>query len=108
MRYLLLDTTSIDEATNTVSSPNLRRVKDLSAQIVVTAASTPSSASATLQKSNDGTNWVDVASATSISANGTIMIEDSDVGYSFARVAFAISSGSFSARVLLSGQEVDV
>lgn len=108
MNYLLLDTTSISGATTTDASPNLRRVKDLTAQVIITASDSLDTASAILQGSNDGSNWSNIGNATNITANGNFFLQDDNVSYKFARVSFAIAGGSFSAKVYLSGQEVCV
>lgn len=104
MRVKILPATSITAPVST-DSVSMRYINDVSAQIVVTAASSPGTASVKLQASNDNTNWVDVGSATNITTNTTILLEDTDVSYAFLRVTFAIASGSFTAEVIVSGKE---
>lgn len=49
-----------------------------------------------LQKSNDGTNWVDEGSPTNITADAVIPLEKVDPTFLFMRLAFAVTAGSFS------------
>lgn len=50
-------------------------------------------ASVTFQKSNNGTNWVDVQAATSVSADGSVMINIAAVDFNYLKVVKALTSG---------------
>lgn len=50
-------------------------------------------ASVTFQKSNDGTNWINVQSATSITIDGSVMINQPNVSYRYFKVVKALTSG---------------
>lgn len=62
-------------------------------------------ASVKLEKSNDATNWTDTASATSISADGSVWFEDDAPGFHYARLTYAITAGrmSISTHILAKG-----
>lgn len=66
----------------------------LAVQLVLTAASTPGSITATLQGSLDGTNFFDVGSPVNLTANGVVKLTATSVEYKFYRVTYARSSGS--------------
>lgn len=51
-------------------------------------------ASVTFKKSNNGTNWVDVQAATSIAADGSVMIEVANVSYRYFKAVKAITAGA--------------
>jgi len=50
-----------------------------------------------LQKSNDGTNWSDDGSATNITADGLVWLENTAPTALYARLAFTLTAGSLSA-----------
>ncbi len=52
-----------------------------------------SGASVTFQKSNDGTNWVDIAAATAITVDGSTMIENTAVCYRYFKAVKALTAG---------------
>lgn len=52
-----------------------------------------SGASVTFQKSNDASNWIDVQTATAISADGSVMIENAAVSYRWLKVVKALTAG---------------
>ncbi len=56
------------------------------------------SASITFQKSNDGTNWIDVQTATAITVDGTVMIEQANVSYRYMRVVKTLTAGIVAAQ----------
>jgi hypothetical protein len=58
-------------------------------------------ASVTFQKSNDGTNWIDVQAATSITADGSVIIEVANVSYRYMRAVKALTSGVVDLEALL-------
>jgi hypothetical protein len=68
--------------------------ESLAFQLVCTAASAPVGISATLQRSNDGTNWVADGSATNLTGNGVYAIEKLSPAFKFYRLAFSYTSGS--------------
>ena len=72
---------------------NLTGAKSLSIQCVIDVT-TPTGATVKLEKSNNGTSFSDVAAATAISADGTVWFEISDPTYKYARLTYALSSGS--------------
>lgn len=49
--------------------------------------------SVTFQKSNDGTNWINIQSATAISADGSVMLEQANVSYRYFKAVKAMDSG---------------
>lgn len=53
-------------------------------------------ASVVLQKSNDGVNFINDASPTSVSATGSLMFEESPVPYHYARLQFTLTAGELS------------
>lgn len=50
-------------------------------------------ASVTFRKSNDGTNWIDVQTATTITVDGSVMIEQANVSYRYFKAVKALTSG---------------
>lgn len=103
---------AVSSATNSPAQ-NVTGCAVLSIQTVISAASSPTGASAKVQVSNDPgptpTNWVDLSSPASqnITANGTLMYKGDDFvnpGFKWARLAFAISSGSFTATTTILGK----
>lgn len=66
----------------------------IAVQLVLTSASSPSGITAILQGSLDGTNYFDVGSSISLSANGAQKLTASTVEYKFYRVTYARTSGS--------------
>jgi hypothetical protein len=70
-----------------------------------TATFTPASLSGTftLQKSCNGTNWVNVASATTFTAAATVMIEEKDVSYQYLKLATTIATGAVTLSAITQG-----
>jgi hypothetical protein len=52
-------------------------------------------ASVTFQKSNDGSNWVNIQSATSITVDGSVLLVQPDVSYRYFKAVKALTSGDF-------------
>jgi hypothetical protein len=52
-----------------------------------------SGATVTFQKSNDGINWVNIQSATSITVDGSVMIEQPNVSYRYFKAVKALTAG---------------
>lgn len=50
-------------------------------------------ASVTFQKSNDGVNWINIQSATSVSSDGAVMIDQPNVSYRYMKIVKAITAG---------------
>lgn len=72
---------------------------DLVDQGTGTHTFTPTSlagASVTLQKSNDDSNWTNVAAATSITGDGSYWFEVATPTYKYARLVYAITAGRMS------------
>lgn len=93
--------TGVSAATNG-SAVSLAGALTLSAQAALSNLSTPSGASAILQVSNDAenvtpSNWTDYGSSQNISASGTLFFEKANPSGNWARIKFAIASGSFDA-----------
>lgn len=59
-----------------------------------------SDATVTFQKSNDAVNWVNIQSPTSITMDGTVMIEQVDVSYQYFRVVKGLVSGVLDTKAL--------
>ena len=59
----------------------------------------------TFRKSNDKSNWVDIQTATSFSADGTVMIENAAVAFRYVKVVKALTAGDVSvvAQILVIG-----
>lgn len=66
----------------------------IAVQLVLTSASSPSGITAILQGSLDGTNFFDVGSSISLTANGVNKLTATSVEYKFYRVNYARTSGS--------------
>lgn len=66
------------------------------------------SASVTFRKSNDGENFIDVQTATTISADGTVMIEQANVSYRYLQVVKLVTAGivDLQAYVLVIGDNI--
>ncbi len=62
------------------------------------------SGSVQLQKSNDGTNWVNEGSSVSVGASGSFWLEKVDPAGAFMRVAYSLASGSFLASTVILSQ----
>lgn len=60
-----------------------------------------------LQKSNDGTNWADEGSPTSITVDANIFLEKADCCFKYLRVAYTMTAGSLSASNIIIGKGVD-
>ena len=75
--------------------------------MVVSAASTPGTATITLEASIDGTNYVAVGSAVTVSVNGVLSLEKDRPTFRYYRVSYAIASGSYTAtlNVLVKGDK---
>jgi len=56
-----------------------------------------------LQKSNDGSNWVDVASAQALTADATYLPDAVDVAFKYVKPVVAITAGMGDLKVLVSG-----
>ncbi len=52
-------------------------------------------ASVTFQKSNDQTNWVDIQAATSIAADGSVLLQQADVSYRYFKAVKALTAGQY-------------
>jgi len=61
---------------------------------------TPVGATVTFQLSNDRTNWTNIQAATSISGNGTVMLEKANVDYRYFRAVKALTSGDVDLKCL--------
>jgi hypothetical protein len=63
------------------------------------------SASFTFQKSNDGVNWIDIQTATTITVDGSVMLEQPNVAYRYFRALKTLTAGNvaLSAYVLVIG-----
>lgn len=57
-------------------------------------------ASVTFKKSNDQTNWIDVQTATSITVDGSVMIEQPNVSYRYFKAVKAITAGAVDLKCL--------
>lgn len=97
-------------ATNVIASANTDRIEmeqAIGLAIQVTWASGTASATATLQVSNDGTNWANTSiTQTILNNSGTGMLEKVDFMQRYARVALTHTSGtitSLSMRVCAKG-----
>lgn len=104
MRSLALESQSVsaDLASTAVST---RYVDLLAVQVNITAVSSPV-ATGKLQVSEDNSNWSDVdGSSFNISAIGTHSISVSDFAHRWVRASFAVTSGTFTAEVLIAGKE---
>lgn len=77
------------------SAVDVSQAKTLAYCVNVTTFSAATGASVKLQRSLDGTVWVDDGSATNITATGQVWLEKVDPTYKFSRLAFAISTNSF-------------
>ena len=60
-----------------------------------------SGASVTFRKSNDETNWIGVQTATSITADGTVMIEQANVSYRYFKAVKALTAGYVDLKALV-------
>lgn len=58
-------------------------------------------ASVTFQKSNNGTNWIDIQAATAIAADGSTMIEVPNVSYRYVKAVKALTSGQLDLKGLI-------
>ncbi len=97
--YLDFGAIEPDEAGNS-EAVTVDNVASLSCQAIYTV-DTPTGATVTFQKSNDGTNWVAIQAATAISANGSVMLDISVVTFKYFRAVKAISSGDVTLTCLL-------
>jgi hypothetical protein len=73
---------------------NVDGCQTLSFQLLGSAASSPVGTTVTLQRSNDGTNWLADGAATNIVGNGVLNVEKVDPTFRYYRLAFAWGSGS--------------
>lgn len=60
-----------------------------------------SGASLTFQGSNDGTNWTNLQTATSISADGSVLLEKANVAFRYFRAVKALTAGQVDLKGLL-------
>jgi hypothetical protein len=60
-----------------------------------------SGASVTLQRSNDGINWINIQAATAITADGSVIFSQPNVTYRYFRAVKALTGGAVDAKVLL-------
>lgn len=58
-------------------------------------------ASVTFQKSNDGTNWVNIQAATSISSDGSVLLDQPNVAYRYFKVVKALTAGQVDLKALV-------
>lgn len=72
---------------------SLNGADKFSCQLIYTVDS-PVNASVTFQKSNDGVNWTDIQVATSIAADGTVILEVANVSYRWFKAVKALDSGT--------------
>ena len=103
-----IESTSITGARNSASVDVAGVGGDSVAFVVVaSAASTPGSATITLQGSLDDTNFVAISSAVSVTGNGTFSVAADRPLYRYYRVAYAITSGSYTStlKVLVKGDK---
>jgi hypothetical protein len=65
-------------------------------------------ASVTFRKSNDAVNWIDIQTATSITVDGTVMIEQANVSYRYFKAVKALTAGvvDLQATVLVIGDAI--
>jgi len=59
-----------------------------------------SGASVTFQKSNDGTNWINIQSATTITVDGSVAIEQANVSYRYFKAVKALTAGQVDLKAL--------
>lgn len=57
-------------------------------------------ASVTFQKSNDGETWIDIEAATSISADGSVLLQQPNVSYRYFKAVKGLTSGIFNLKCL--------
>ncbi len=60
-----------------------------------------SNASVTFQKSNDGVNWINIQSATSITVDGSVLLEQPNVSYRYFQVVKDLDAGVFDLKALV-------
>lgn len=58
-------------------------------------------ASVTFRKSNDGVDWIDVQTATSITVDGSVMTEQPNVSYRYFKAVKALTSGQVDLKALI-------
>lgn len=58
-------------------------------------------ASVTFQKSNDQVNWVDIQAATSISADGSVLLSQPNVSYRYFKAVKALTAGQVDLKALV-------
>lgn len=58
-------------------------------------------ASVTFRKSNNGTDWVDVQTATAITVDGSVMIEQANVSYRYFKAVKALTAGQVDLKALI-------
>lgn len=59
------------------------------------------SASVTFQKSNDGTNWIDLQTATAITVDGSVIVEVANVSYRYFKAVKALAGGNVDLKALI-------
>lgn len=64
-------------------------------------------ATITFQKSNDGTNWINIQSATSITVDGSVMLNQPNVSYRYFKAVKALTAGvvDLQAHILVLGDD---
>lgn len=70
-----------------------------------------SSSSIQIQVTNDNlenANWVAIGSAVNVTGAGSVLVEDSDVDYRWARLKIAAGDGVYAMDVIACGREIDV
>lgn len=107
MRARLVDSQVISSSVNS-SSLLVKHLFLAAIQLVVTGSSSPV-ASMKIQVSEDNENWEDLSgSETNISGDGNEIISVSDFSYHWLRLSFSVTSGSFTASVIVGGKEIRV
>lgn len=85
-------------------SVNFGRCQMVAVSVVVTAASTPGTASFTLQRSLDNVNFTDEGSAVTVTVNGPLSAEKTQAPFTWYRLKYLIASGSFTSTVRFVGK----
>jgi hypothetical protein len=72
-----------------------------------TLTATSISASAQLQKSNDGVNWVSEGSAVTLTTPGSSFIANTNCSYRYIRFALTVAGGVVALEALLNGFKIN-
>lgn len=105
----VIDTAVTVDGAKTGATFSLDNAKYFSVVTVASGSSTPTGTTIQVSVSNDGTNWVALGSAVSVTGNGSFAIASADcsaaLSYSYARIGYARSGGSYVAntRICLKG-----